>query len=289
MPQDIPETPSYDKPELELVENVLTSGDPKEEQQTKFIAHLADQEQHDQTAWQALTENKWNTLWIFYAIWCSMAEAFDHTAAGSVISIPSFRQDYGYYYNGGYVLPAKWRSAYSGGPAAGLIFGTLLCVLGDRIGRKWFAAFNYALFLIGITVETISNTQKDPKAVFFDGKFINGFAIGGMLPTALTSIGEIAPLKIRGVFTVAGSIPFALGGILVVTFIGAIFLPLMPESPVWLISKGRDEAALRSLRRLGWNQERQERMVANIKLTLKQAEKKTAGATYLDCFRKTNL
>lgn len=74
--------------------------------------------------------------------------------------------------------------------------------------------------------------------------------------------------------------------------ISAFFIWWMPESPWFLISKREDEgAALRSLQRLGYRSSAGEdiKRLANIKLTLEQVRTETEGATYAECFRKSNL
>ena len=74
--------------------------------------------------------------------------------------------------------------------------------------------------------------------------------------------------------------------------ISAIFIPWMPESPWFLISKRGDERkALRSLQRLGYSSASGEdvKRLANIKMTLEKVRDETAGATYLECFRRSNL
>ncbi|KAI9871365.1 MAG: hypothetical protein M1823_008469, partial [Watsoniomyces obsoletus] len=65
----------------------------------------------------------------------------------------------------------------------------------------------------------------------------------------------------------------------------------MPESPWYLVGKGREDKALRSLHRLGHSAASGEdvKRLANIKLTLEVVRKETDGATYLECFRKSNL
>ncbi|RDW70628.1 uncharacterized protein DSM5745_08139 [Aspergillus mulundensis] len=73
--------------------------------------------------------------------------------------------------------------------------------------------------------------------------------------------------------------------------IATAFVFFMPESPWWLASKGRDEKALRSLKRLESSSSPEETMkhLANIKVTLEEIRRETAGVTYLECFRKSNL
>ena len=90
----------------------------------EFVGQLAEQEAHEETALQALRNHPWSSVWVVYGIAIIIACSFDNNAGGNVISIPRFRQDYGSPFDGNYVLPAQWQSAYSGGPAASSVFGT---------------------------------------------------------------------------------------------------------------------------------------------------------------------
>lgn len=42
----------------------------------------------------------------------------DALTGGSVLSIPQFRQDFGYKFGNSYVLYVDWQSAFSGAPVA---------------------------------------------------------------------------------------------------------------------------------------------------------------------------
>lgn len=81
-------------------------------------AHLSDDYDHKVSVWKAIVENKWATVWCIYAIWCVVLLSFDVQAAGAVLGIPRFREDFGYEYEGDYVLPAGWQSAFGGAPVA---------------------------------------------------------------------------------------------------------------------------------------------------------------------------
>lgn len=61
------------------------------------------------------------------------------------------------------------------------------------------------------------------------------------------------------------------------------------RSPWWLATKGNDDKALRSLRRLGYQYGDEVKRLANIKFTLQQVRRETDGVTYAECFRKSNL
>lgn len=110
-------------------------------------------------------------------------------------------------------------SAVLGSLAAGWI--------ADTIGRKLSFAIAFVFSAVGITLEVIATTS----ALFFVGKFINGFAIGFFIATSFTYVGEvsipglcpgmaltpskIAPTALRGILSSAAAIAFTFGPFLV--------------------------------------------------------------------------
>lgn len=286
------------------------SGFPEGEHLEK-VGHEADAEAHQETIFQAIKRRPKAFLWCLYAIWVLLLTSYDNQAGGVVIGIPAFRKDFGTAFNGDYVLPAKWQSAYSGAPVASAVVGSLAAgAITDRIGRKWTYFIAYILIFTAITIETISTTNE----VFFAGKFIAGFPIGAFITVSMTYIGEIAPLALRGVLTAAAAIAFTIGPFIValivkstgvrtdrwayrsifvsqyaVSAIGAAFLYFMPESPWWLVNRGHSERATRSLRGLGYDAAEAEKQLAVITLTLDEVRRETDGVSYLECFRKSNL
>lgn len=74
-----------------------------------------------------------------------------------------------------------------------------------------------------------------------------------------------------------------------VTGVAIIFLPFIPETPTWLVMRGRDEDALKAQKRLGSTDETAPRKIANIKYTLKKAAEESTGVSYFELFRKSNL
>ncbi|QMW27058.1 hypothetical protein G4B84_002347 [Aspergillus flavus NRRL3357] len=60
-------------------------------------------------------------------------------------------------------------------------------------------------------------------------------------------------------------------------------------SPRWLASRGHDEKAIMNLRRLGSSRDEAEQKLATIKRTLEAVRREPEGASYLECFRKSNL
>jgi MFS transporter, SP family, general alpha glucoside:H+ symporter len=82
------------------------------------IGHAVNQEEHDLTIKQALLQNKKTVAWCCWVIWVLVLASFDNAAGSAILGIPQFRKDFGSAFEGNYVLPAKWQSAYSGAPAA---------------------------------------------------------------------------------------------------------------------------------------------------------------------------
>lgn len=56
-----------------------------------------------------------------------------------------------------------------------------------------------------------------------------------------------------------------------------------------MTSKGKEDKAHRSLQRLGYRNGEDDKRLAAIKLTLEGVKEETEGATYVDCFRRSNL
>jgi SP family general alpha glucoside:H+ symporter-like MFS transporter len=179
------------------------------------------------------------------------------------------------------------------------------------MGRKKTIIAVLCISFGSVSMEVVSTTN----ALFFAGKFVNGFAVGVLAAVCPTYIGEVTPLALRGLFTCLIALAYTVGpftAALILNSTGtadtrwayravfcsqygfsgtaALFVFFMPESPWWLCSKEREEKAIRSLTRLGYGKDGEAvKRLAVIKLTLEQVRKETEGATYFECFRKSNL
>lgn len=69
------------------------------------LGHLVTQADHETSKWQAIKENPICFLWCLYAVWTILLVTFENQAAGNVLGIPRFRQDFGNLYNGQWVIP----------------------------------------------------------------------------------------------------------------------------------------------------------------------------------------
>ncbi|CAO2653367.1 Nn.00g027780.m01.CDS01 [Neocucurbitaria sp. VM-36] len=295
------------KPGVELIDVDL--GDTQH-----VAAHTTDFEDHEGTKWQILRCNPWAFVWCLYTCWTIVFVSFETQASGAVVGIPQFRKDFGYEYpegSGKYVLPAAWQSAFSGAPSASKAVACLVTgQIADWIGRRYTLLIALVIAFIAIGVEFVATTN----AVFFVGKLVNGFSIGIIATMMVGYVGEITPLKLRGILTCFLGVSYGIGPLtasIIIKYTAAVetrwayrtifcsqwgfagvallVWPFMPESPWWLVSKGRNDQALKSLHMLGYTGDRGEECLALAQVTLEEVKKETEGVTYAECFRKSNL
>lgn len=202
------------KADIELHENPADHSLAPDANAEEIAAHLAAQEEHDQTISSAIRSNPWCLVWLAYGVWIIMCCSFDNNAGSIVFGIPMFRKDFGYAFEGDYILPPDWQSAFSGGPAAAMILGTFMSgselisvsfdsacehrpaderlALGEKIGRKYTCLLCYLILMTGITLEVVADTTSHPSAVFFTGKFVNGLGIGALQTTGFIYVTEVS-------------------------------------------------------------------------------------------------
>ncbi|GJM16632.1 MAG: MFS transporter [Thermodesulfobacteriota bacterium] len=151
-----------------------------------------------------------------------------------------------------------------GGVIGALING----MLADKLGRKRMVVLASLLYIVGSVASALS-----PSELFLEiSRFVLGLAIGGASASAPLYIAEVSPARIRGslvtlfqlaitigilaayfvdlAFTASGNWRFMLGS----SFIPAVVLLIgmfgLPDSPRWLIKRGRLEDAKKILNKI---------------------------------------
>ncbi|RKS73445.1 sugar porter (SP) family MFS transporter [Actinomadura pelletieri DSM 43383] len=155
------------------------------------------------------------------------------------------------------------------GAVAGAVAGALSCGrIADRYGRRPLLAALGVVFLVGIVIAAAAHSY----GVMLLARIIMGMAVGGVSATVPTYLGEIVPPQIRGrilslnqllitigllasyitnwVFADAENwrAMFAVGAIPSAALVIACIW--LPESPRWLIRRGRTDEARRILERI---------------------------------------
>ncbi|KAI1269705.1 hypothetical protein F5Y18DRAFT_371218 [Xylariaceae sp. FL1019] len=238
--------------------------------------------------------------------------AFDPQIIGNMFAIPQFKKDFGHLnVDGEYVISAAWQSGLSLGNPIGQVIGALVSAYPmELFGRKW--TFFACVFLTAGLV-FIQFFARSLQALLV-GELLGGLVLGCFVVIGPTYASEVCPMALRGYLTsytnlcfvtgqllgngvTAGtqtldshwaySIPFALQWFWVLVIIPGVFF--IPESPWWLVRKGRSEAARDALQRLSSKRVDVDAILAVITATDKLELEMEAGSTYMDTIRGVNL
>ncbi|KII85851.1 hypothetical protein PLICRDRAFT_44270 [Plicaturopsis crispa FD-325 SS-3] len=212
----------------------------------------------------------------------------------------------------GYSITSSQESLVVSILSAGTFFGALLgAPVADILGRKWGIIFSTLIFCIGVALQTASVTMP----VFVVGRVFAGLGVGLVSVLIPMYQSECSPKWIRGAVVSAYQWAITIGLLLAsvvvnategrddhssyripiaIQFVWAFVLVagmlVLPESPRWLIKKGRDAAAAHSVSRLtGLNAADPEIEVEldEIRENL-NAEIALGESSYLDCFKSGN-
>ncbi|KAF2623270.1 general substrate transporter [Macroventuria anomochaeta] len=240
---------------------------------------------------------------------------YDSVINGASISMPAFILYFGERTaTGSLFVPSIWASMWTAmSYLLQAIGGFGIGFLSDRIGRKWACVGAACISTVGVGVQFAATNR----GMLLGGKMINGLAIGCIFASATSWASEISPLRLRG--PIQSSIVLfmvlmqAIGLITIRVYIenmspsafrtvfalqwiwpvaaGLAFL-IMPESPIFLVQKGKIDAAKKTLSRLYGSKNH---INARLAVLCKQVEQERSqaeahgNAGYLELFRGTNL
>ncbi|KAL1691222.1 general substrate transporter [Schizophyllum commune] len=193
--------------------------------------------------------------------------------------------------------------------SAGTFFGALLgAPVADHIGRKWGTVFSCLVFCVGVAMQTGSTSI----ALYVVGRVFAGLGVGLVSTLVPMYQSECAPKWIRGAVVSGYQWTITIGLLLAaivnnatknrddasswriptaIQFVWAAVLAggmcLLPESPRWLVKRGKDEAASGAMARLlGYEKgaPEVELELDDIRVALEE-ERALGESSYLDCFR----
>ncbi|KAF9878858.1 maltose permease [Colletotrichum karsti] len=265
----------------------------------------------DLTVKEVFKNHKAIVWWCFYWAMAAIGWGFDAQINGAMISVESFRRDFGYVLDGEAILPADWQSAFNIISTVGQFFGGFLCsYLADRIGRKNSLLIGIVVCSGGCVGEILSHTR----GAFLASKLIFGAGLGFYLTLAPLACSELAPVALRGFATAGVNLGIALGQLLSNAVVKAFgersdrwayrgpfatqlffalflitFLPFAPETPWYLARKNKLEEAKKSLLKLYGNDYDVDYRLAGIVATIEEeASNRTSEVGFIDCFKGTN-
>jgi len=240
-------------------------------------------------------------------------ESYDVFLIGNFVALPAFAGKYGIYdpANNKFVVAPQWQSALQVSGQLGALIGVFLAgPLTSRVGYRWATIFG--LMLLNAFIFIFYFAESLP--LIFVAQLLEGLPWGIFIANAPAYCSEIVPIKLRAPATQMLQMFWAIGSILVggVTYRYnavqgpeaykipialqwlfptplAILLYCAPESPWWLVRKGRLEEAAHSVERLGRRSRvRAAETVAMMRRTI-DLETSTKSPSHLELFKGTDL
>ncbi|KAF7595577.1 hypothetical protein BBP40_005612 [Aspergillus hancockii] len=237
---------------------------------------------------------------------------FDQAWWASIMSSDQFQTSFGSFDSTQQqgTLSTRDQSIGTGMGYVGVILG-LICgtPLNERFGRKMTLLVQSLVVTIGVIIESTCQTSY---AQFVVGKAVVYFG-GGIATNAIPVYqGECAPPSLRGLmagtynaFLMIGGLAAALivylcrhitndwawRGVVVaqiaIPALAWVSLPFLPESPHWLIRRGRLDEAACILRRLRGPTFPVEEEIAVLQRALEEDRERQEASTWSDCFSNT--
>ncbi|OKP05948.1 Maltose permease MAL61 [Penicillium subrubescens] len=183
----------------------------------------------------------------------------------------------------------------------------------DRGGRRLALATGSFLSAIAVAMCYVADLPDDMdsrRGLFLAGKLFQGICIGILLCVVQTYMSEVLPVLLRGpiiaflpIFTLLGQL---IGSIVVYTSlkhkdatsyricfasqwpfsaVPFVLAALLPESPTWLVRRGRLDKALKAQKRLDTAHIDSAAIVDEIRTSILVEEEERKTQTYMDCFK----
>lgn len=279
------------------------------------------QTEQTQGLWAGLKLYRKAALWSILLSTAIVMEGFDIVLIANLLAVPAFKERFGTEIAPAtattpaqYDLSAAWQTGLMNGALVGEILGLMVAgIIADKIGyRKTMIG---ALAMVTCFIFIVFFVQSLPQLLV--GLILMGIPWGAFQTITTTYAAEVTPVSLRayltayvnlcwvfGQFLASGvlkgvslrpdqwayRIPYALQWIWPIPLIIGIYFA--PESPWWLVRKGRlDEAKHMIMRLTSRNQPNfnADETLAMMVHTNEMEKALTEGTSYWDCFKGVDL
>ncbi|KAJ7087979.1 sugar porter family MFS transporter [Mycena belliarum] len=297
-------------------------------------AKAATEREHQMTLLEGIRLYPKAIAWSLLISTCIAMEGYDVSLLSNFYAFPQFNAKYGERQpDGTFQVPARWQAGLSNGANVGEIIGLFL---NGWVSERYGYRYTVMACLVAIAGFTAIFFTAPTVVELEVAEILCGIPWGVFQTLTITYASEVCPVALRGYLTTYVNFCWGLGQVIGIGVIKAMLprtdawayripyalqwmwpLPLFigvalaPESPWWLVRRGRIEEARHALGRLtsgigaramvdegalgkGEKEERGEGVdldetIAMMRHTTMLEEKLTRGATYWDCFRGVDL
>ncbi|KAK4946083.1 hypothetical protein LTR10_014885 [Elasticomyces elasticus] len=278
---------------------------------------VANAQEHELTFFQALRVYPKGVFWSMVMSTAVVMEGYDTKLIGTLFAQPAFQKAYGEPVRGktdSYQITAAWQSGLSNGSTVGMLGGLLIAgIISERYG------FRITMITgLSIIIALIFITFFAPSLVVLEvGQCLFGIPLGLFQTTPVIYALEISPLCLRAYLTNYVNFCWAFGQLIATGVLRGvlnrtdhwayripfaiqwlwptILIPLLffaPESPWWLVRRGRLDDARAVVKRLTSTRNIDFDIEKNIALMIATTEHEravNAETSYRACFQGTNL
>ncbi|CAN6674671.1 general alpha-glucoside permease [Trichomonascus vanleenenianus] len=241
-------------------------------------------------------------------------EGYDVSLLPSFYGYPQFQKKFGQPFgDDNYQLTPAWQTGLSNGANVGEIIGIFI---NGYASHRWGQRRVLVAAMVAVSVFIFLQFFAPSVEVLLVGEILCGIPWGIFQTSAPIYVSEICPLAIRGYLTMYINLAWSLGALILSFVVRAcltldnkwgyripfavqwtwpalLIVPLYcaPESPWFLVRKGRLKEAEKSLARLELNASADEvkNTVSMMQHTDAIERAVTSGTTYWDCFRGSEL
>ncbi|KAI5359228.1 putative major facilitator, sugar transporter, major facilitator superfamily [Septoria linicola] len=273
----------------------------------------AEDMEHNMTVLQAVRAYPMASFWAFVISCTIIMESYDVFLMGNFVALPAFVDRYGIINpaNGEKVLATKWQSALQISGQLGALIGVFVAgPLTSKIGYRWANIIGLMLLNAFIFIFYFG----DSLPVYFAAQILEGIPWGIFIANAPAYCSEIVPIQLRAPATQMLQMFWAIGSIIVgaVTYVYnghdgemayripialqwlfptplAILIFFSPESPWWLVRKGRLEDAAKSVERLGRKDVMKTPETVAMMRRVIEMEKTESSPNHIELFKGTDL
>lgn len=268
--------------------------------------------EHTMSLWDGLRTYPKAVGWSLVVSTAIIMEGYDTTLLGSFYTYSAFQKKYGEpVADGGYAVPARWQTALGMGTNIGVLIGVFINgFLTERLGYKRMMLYSLVAISACIFVPFFS-----PNApVLLVGQIMCGIPWGVFSTLAPAYASEVCPVVLRGYLTTYVNLCWVIGQLIASGVLDGLQLrtdewsykipfalqwmwpiPLFvamcfaPESPWWLVRRGRVNDATRAQRSLSNDSTIIDEVIAMMIHTNEYEKAVSEGTSYLDCFKGSNL
>jgi SP family general alpha glucoside:H+ symporter-like MFS transporter len=274
-------------------------------------AKQADEVDHQQGVFAALRLHYKAVFWAFVVSMCVIMEGYDTSLLNNFYAFPAFAEQFGKFdaSSNKYQLTAPWQAGLSNSSGVGAFFGAFMNgFLVNHFGQKKVVLASLVALTGFLFIVFFANSIE----VLLVGEILCGFPWGIFATISPAYASEILPLSLRVYMTSWTNMCFIIGqliasGVLArlvndntkwaykIPFAVQWFWPLLlfpillfaPESPWYLVRKGRLEEARASLVRLNHKSTDSESIDAQLSLIIhtdNQEQELGTRTSYWQCF-----